>query len=140
LPVYDAALAQAIQETTDPALDVAADAYARQLSKNLRRGSRSGVRIDSGPAKGFRRSAEGEYPQREYGDLRDSVASWKEAEGVYAVGFDNAPEQAYYLEGLKPDGGTRASNAPGVRFPLTRTMESVDGADAADAALGQLRR
>lgn len=140
MPLYESELSLALAEANDPALEIAADAYTQQLRKNLRRGARSGTRIPSGPAKGFRRSSESEYPQREYGDLRDSVDSWKEAEGIYCIGFDEAPEQAFYLEGLKPDGGTRDAGATGVRFPLTRTMESSDGAEAADAALGNIKR
>ena len=81
--------------TATRALAFAADAGVDELHANLAAGERSGRKYPNLPRTS---SAFGEFPQEQFGDLRDSVKSWRINPLRYAMGFQNAPDYALDIE------------------------------------------
>jgi hypothetical protein len=120
--IDDSLFDAAFEQTALRCVQAAAEAAAEQLSINVQRGRRTGRKYPNLP---YISSAPGEYPQEQSSESRRSIGAELEADGVYLVGYHEAPAYVFYLEGLLPDGGAKLTEL-GVRYPVTRTMESPD--------------
>lgn len=77
-------------------LGLAAKSAASALAERISAGGRSGRHYDKYPR---RSSAPGEYPQEQFGDLRNSVDSVQSGTAEYMVGFfGEDQEKLLYLE------------------------------------------
>jgi hypothetical protein len=95
MPIDDTKFFGLTTRTVTRALSFAVDAGADQLHENIAFGERSGEHWAGLP---HQSSAPGEFPQEQFGDLRDSVKSWRLNALRFAMGFQNAPFYAADIE------------------------------------------
>lgn len=123
MPVDPTTLRRALEAFLPRALAAAADELGVVLSENVAAGARSGEHYPGQPR---RSSAEGEYPQEQFGDYINSVEAGPADDPLlYLAGpgavSNQVPAHAFHLEGYGTDGTERAGL--GVRDPVARTGE-----------------